>query len=227
MKRLITKYHDSKKLLHDDPAARDDVLTSENSPLYCGIEAQLYDEHGEFDAEMSREYLTDVIPEYYNEKGYWVASSGSDNDDFSRDNFSGLIAMVKLCAKYKENKQAVRRVKKLIPLFHKQLDHPRDFVLVGYFKYPYLFWPLLPVVTGAFALTCAQRYKVRNGNKIVKTDGKLIAFMLCHVFKLRLTYWLCMKVLPLSGFKSRTAVSMTYFRNLDHIINEKYAGLEK
>lgn len=225
-KRTRTKYHDSRGLVHHADTSKHDTLTSENSPMFTGIECQLYSECKELDEEMSKEYLIEVMPEFYNSAGYWVSSAGSENNRFSRDNFSGLISIIKLCSKFKSNKVAVKRLKKLVPLFHRQLAHPRDFVLVGFFKYPWLFWPLLPITWVAFLISCLQKYKVRDGNKIVKTDGKLIAFMVCHAFNFRVTYWLCRKAIRVPGFSSRFAVSATYFKDMGHIINEKYASLE-
>lgn len=116
---------------------------------------------------------------------------------FSRDDFTGVIAAVK-CLKEYANKISDDWLEELadrkidqIPLFHKQLDHPRDFILVGYAKYPWIFFLLWPIYCLAMIVSCWQTHKVRKGLSIAKTDGKIMAFLICKAYNLRLTFWIC------------------------------------
>lgn len=225
--RTITKYHDRYQLLHHKET-NGDPETSENSPMFCGLECAAMWELGELDWIAAKEYVTEVIPYFYSKHSYWIASATSTRDDCSRDNFSGIISMIKLTSKYPINRPACKRLRKLVPLFHKQLMHPRDFIMVGYLKYPILFWPLLWFPAICYIISCAQKYKVRNGNKIIKTDGKLIARMITKSFNMRITFWLCNKVLRWFGvFETWVGISWTYFIYSEHPINEKYWRLNE
>ncbi len=135
--------------------------------------------------------------------GVWFTTpiTPKSNPRFSRDNWAGVMAGLDCVIMYaKQNgiqdteRDAINLMLQ-VPVFHKQLDHPRDFVMAGYFKLPILFWPLLPIMSLSFIVSCWQSHKKRHGIKIPKTDGKIIAFIICKAFRLRLTFWICDKLI--------------------------------
>jgi len=138
--------------------------------------------------------LTGTLP-----KGYWRVTPISERNDFSRDNWSGVFAGLECCerkAKEWGDKKLACRIallKKSIPIFHKQLDHPRDFLLVLGFKYkwlrPFCMW--LPKL--AAIISMYQTHKKKGS--LAKTDGKIIGLSLCIAFNWKWTLWVMTKLL--------------------------------
>jgi hypothetical protein len=187
--------------------------------------------------------------------GDWNTTPIANNKKFSRDDFTGVVSALKVIMRYqRERYNKFRKIKELeknaihaksiyddakalldkVPIFHKQLDHPRDFVLVGYAKYPWLFFPLLPITSGAMIVSCYQDDKVRKGIEIPKTDGKIMALITAVALKMRWTFKQCDKLIkkkqhdppiPTTAVKlsedrwvwlNWTRVFKYYFKNHDH-----------
>ena len=108
-----------------------------------------------------------------------------------------------------------------VPIFSKQRLHPRDIVLYGYAKYPKLFWILLPIPVAAMLFSCSglQPYKVRGGNKILKTDGIILTFIRTKALKLDWTFKACTWLLERNEyFGNWYSVFKEYFRRDNHPI---------
>jgi len=134
----------------------------------------------------------------------WKVTPESDRYDFSHDNFKGLIMGLQVLeeqAKKVDSKYwlaSVKNLKKKIPIFHRQLDHPRDFLFVLGFKFkilrPFTFWVMkLAAIVSAF-----QTHKRKT---IAKTDGKIIGYCLCLAFDWKLTLWVMTKLLKRQRIK--------------------------
>ena len=72
--------------------------------------------------------------------------------------------------------------------------HPRDIVFYLYLKgglsrsiASLLMW----IPSLAMIISCAQNYKVRNGRRILKTDGKLLAWLRFNTIKMPITELIC------------------------------------
>lgn len=193
MKR--NKYLDKYGWMHLRPDPTPDA--TENAPTFTGTNIVLEYMNGTLTEDKAGRFLTACC--WLMRDGVWYTTpiTPVSNPRFSRDNFTGVICALKVIIRWSEENDAewvnieAKDILSQVPLFHKNLDHPRDFVMSGYAKYPVLFFPLLPIISIALAVSCYQSHKVRGGVAIPKTDGKILAFILCHAFKLRNTFNLC------------------------------------
>lgn len=180
-----------------------------------------------------------------NRDGKWYPNPETDNADMSHDNFLGVICALKVLEEWLERivhmladdlnfeylkdiaaqeTLNVAALKEALPLFHKQLDHPRDFLFMLRFKYRLMGGLanfLLPVVPLAMILTCLQSYKVRGGRKILKTDGKLLAWLRMSTYHYPITKWICRKLLAWNDdFKNFNNCAAIYFKDAKHPLRE-------
>ena len=114
----------------------------------------------------------------------------------------------------------------LISLGNRVWLHPRDFVWWGWRRHKgtkkgVLFWLLLWIPSFFMILSCYQTYKVRDGKKIKKTDGKLLTWIRCQSTKMPLTFRLCTWLIKRNKeFGSWERVSSLYFKEEGHPIPE-------
>ena len=200
-----------------------DTEESENGPMFTGLNMVLLQESGELNFYHCDRFLKAV--EYLCTDGEWYTTPISTRVRFSNDNFAGIIMGLKVVISFAKNKDArmVRRAKGIlsnIPLFHKQLDHPRDFVLVGFAKWPWVFCLLIWITSLAFIVSCYQTYKVRNENKIIKTDRKILTYGICKSMNMKVTFWFCNLAMlrKRDGWKFNdwSGVFSYYFKNEKH-----------
>lgn len=160
---------------------------SENHPMFHSIVIVLYldlYEHGllDWDNKLITEYLSAFDSLYFKDIDEWKLYPEQKDPDFSLDNFTGIIAALLMIRRLRNGTTHAVMADRLlneIPLFHKQLDHPRDFCYVVMMKFPItklLILPLL-IVWGAHIVTMIQEYKTRGGVRIPKTDGKILAYL--------------------------------------------------
>jgi len=150
---------------------------SENGPFYSGLRAILDYADGEFSVSDAVDSLT-ILRGIYRNHTWYTTPVTLNNDRFSLDNFTGVVCLLTAMEKTLVSEESLKEVaeyKKALPWFHKQLDHPKDFAFVWWYKKPWLFWWLLPITWIAMIVSCAQGHKTRGGVKIAKTDGKLLA----------------------------------------------------
>lgn len=133
------------------------------------------------------------------------------NEPWSHDNHTGLICLSKLLD---------------LP-YHKKLTwkgwwrrcHPKDLIFYAYLRggLPRLIvTPFLFILCFFMILTCHEKYKVRNGVKILKTDGKLLTFLRLQALPdLHLTKKICDEII-IERFGSWAGVFKTYFVEENH-----------
>jgi hypothetical protein len=170
------RYRDPNGYMHNikNPTKTDG---NENVPLHDGTNIAL---KPTFTNTEANNYIARTLRFY--RKGKWHHSLTVNNNDFSHDNFVGVITGTKsILNKFPDNVAAKFLMSK-IPLFHKQLWHPRDFIMVGYAKGIYGFKHLLGISKLAFEISADEDHKKRNGKLIAKTDGKIMAILWCHTF---------------------------------------------
>jgi hypothetical protein len=222
--QIYSEWFDKVKLIHLDKAP--DITNSENGPLFSAEFHQLYLEmYGK-----RHPYLLDTIGAInprqgqYNPSGEWLGKDSS-NAHFSHDNMTGLY-----CLYY----NAFSRIPTFLPLMTKDVKHPRDVLFFMYchtLKYEGLLMDfirhlLLIIPSFAMIVSCFQLYKVRNGNKILKTDGKLLTWLRCRTFGLKKTLYVCEKVMKFrKKWKSWGQIFGTYFIRTDHPINQMASRL--
>ena len=109
--------------------------------------------------------------------------------------------------------------------------HPRDIVFYLYFILPpgvlrfifklLFFW----VPSISMIVSCAQTYKYRNGKKIIKTDGKLLAWLRFNTVSMPITKWICTKIIEKKFTRGWTRVFEIYFGK-DHPNSKLINNLE-
>lgn len=177
--------------LHPNPTYNQ----SENHPMFHSIIIVLHlkaVQQGkmQYDRKLINNYLYSFQTIYFKDTKEWKLYPEQTEVDFSLDNFTGIISALVMIIRLNPDREAKTIAKyylKLLPMFHKQLDHPRDFMyvliihahrLLGRFVFlsRIAVIPLL-IVWGAHIVTFYQGYKVRKGNRIPKTDGKILAVL--------------------------------------------------
>jgi len=163
------------------------ALASENGPLFLGTNIVLKYATNNL-LEIDVEEFLDSIEHLYTDR--WHTTPGSTSPRFSHDNMTGIVCALKVCRSFLNSAQypGIRRYElearishfeALCPIFHKQRMHPRDLMFYSICKYPklqYIFYIPLMII---MIVSAYQTYKVRGGRKIIKTDGKIIAFVRC------------------------------------------------
>lgn len=150
--------------------------------------------------------------------GVWRTTPNNDvGTRFSNDNFKGVICALEVLKPFfpKEYKLWKSR----IPLFHKQLIRPDNFILVGYFKYPLLFTPLLPIAFGAMLVSSYRNFKFDDDGNIVqkRTSGKCLVYVILKAFRFKRMFTLCQKVMKkYSIFPTWREVFSYYYERQDH-----------
>jgi len=148
------------------------------------------------------------LSEYHRTKG----DESKTDQNFSLDNMTGVICWLK----------KFDNPNKDVPLLGHHSLHPKDFFFFLYAKYPIIgFWFLwIPMI--AMIHSCWKTYKVRNGNKMIATDGKILAFTRIKAFDLKITGILCdYIILKHSKFKNWKEVFDLYHgdRFGDRVLN--------
>ena len=190
-------YSDSYGLLH--LGQRPDPEQCENAPMYTGLFWSVFRELGPI------EYLPkNPMHHLWFDDHYRTTPLTTKPFDLSHDNMTGIICFSEIYgyewALYKS----------------KQFMHPRDIAFYLYAKYPHWFFWLLPITSIAMIISCAQTYKTRNGKKMLRTDGKLLALMRCLAFNMNVTLSICTWLINKNkNFKSWCNVARIYFGN-DH-----------
>jgi len=219
LNKVYSEWFDAMKLIHLDK--NPDITNSENGPLFSAEFHMLWKQmYGK-----SHPYLSDAIGTVnprkgqYNPSGEWIDKDSRDAH-FSHDNMTGLY-----CLYY----QRFQHIPSHLDVMTKYVKHPRDLCFFTYchmLKYDgFMMWVikhlLLVIPSLAMIVSCWQLYKVRNGNKILKTDGKLMALLRCKTFGLKKTLWCCEKALKMrKKWKSWSQIFGIYFRRSDHPINQ-------
>jgi hypothetical protein len=115
-------------------------------------------------------------------------------ENFSLDNMTGILCFAK--------KFNLMGIIKRFPLFGYHSLRPSNFFFYLYVKYPWIGIFFLWIPSLAMIVSCARKYKYRNGQKMIATDGKILAWMRCKACNLKLTGKICTELIQLHEFES-------------------------
>jgi hypothetical protein len=222
--QIYSDWFDKVKLIHLDK--HPDITNSENGPLFSAEFHLLYKQvYGRL-----HPYVLDTITAInpckgqYNPSGEWIERDSRDAH-FSHDNMTGLYCLYYL---------AFSRIPTALPLMTKYAKHPRDILFYLYahsLEYKGLLMDfirhlLLIIPSIAMIVSCFQLYKVRDGNRILKTDGKLLTWLRCKTFGLHKTLAACELAMRWRGkWRNWGTIFGIYFRRSDHPINQMASRL--
>lgn len=192
-----------------------DMGNSENGPLFTAEFHTLYAKvYGK-----KHSLLSNSINAVNPNPGIYKPS-GNGGEHFSHDNMSGLYCMWYLYS---------GKCPKHLAITTKYVKHPRDILFFLYAKmahktnifYKFLQHMLLIIPAIAMIVSCYQTYKVRNGNKILKTDGKLLTWLRCETFGLTKTLAVCEWILKKRNiWYNWSHIFIYYFKTEGHPNNE-------
>jgi len=135
---------------------------------------------------------------------------------FSHDNMTGMYCTYK--SKYS---QYMVDTLPVMRWNNRWWLHPKDISFYFWAKNPRLGLPFLWIASLCMIISCYQEYKVRNGNKILKTDGKLLAWMRCKSFGMHRTLKICTWLIERNPkFGSWNNVAKIYFREEGHPLRD-------
>jgi len=200
----LKKYRDPIGLIHTDPQPS----SSENGILFTYTNIILQNKNGLDD----KPDLNHIIKSLTRSDGSIKSSLIAGDRTWSHDNHTAFMSWSKKFGyKYHNNffwYNWNRRV------------HPRDIVyylslrddIVGTMAKPFLF-----ITSIAMIVSCYQEYKIRNGRKILKTDGKILAFVRFNTISMPFTEKVCNWLIKNNPkFGSWENVFKIYFKNEDH-----------
>jgi hypothetical protein len=200
-------FRDKYGILHHRKVKDGNPETSENGPLFDGTYIALSYYANTLYANDCWEYVkrTEMYSSSWETKwgittrAVWNTVPGNDHDRFSRDNWSGVFAGLECCErkakKWKDRdlQKHIALIRQRCPLLHKQLDHPRDFLLAIGFKYkllrPFTMW------ASKLAAVISMWQTHKHKGQLAKTDGKIIGLALSIAFDWRWTQWVMTKLL--------------------------------
>lgn len=139
---------------------------------------------------------------------------GIDNkENLSHDNMTAIISLSK-----QFNLEYHKRL--IYPQWYRRL-HPRDVIL--YFAAlnwltKLLMLPLMFIPAMCMLYSCLPHYKIINGEKVLATDGMCLNYIRCKTWNMRLTYWLCTKLMSVC-YKTKTPwtyIYSIYFKDERH-----------
>lgn len=125
-----------------------------------------------------------LIETYRDRDGNWI-TKGEDN--LSHDNRTAIVCLSKAYG-LEYHKEFISK-----SLIHSML-HPRDFIFYAYASGGFLGVLgaiLYPIALLAMVHSCWVSYKFRGGKKFIRTDGKLLTWLRCKSFNLKITSLLC------------------------------------
>jgi hypothetical protein len=208
------KFADENMLLHHRPNPT--THTSENELLFTAEYLIL-----------NKSKNSMIVSKMYN----FYQSEVNKGHKISHDNKTGMVAM------YPDLDESIFRVGGRIWL------HPRDWVFYGYQKHGWPFYPLLPLVSIANIISCARTWKKHPDSscartwkkhpdrKELTTSGKLLAMVRNLSAGMRLTQWICTKLIKNNEhFGSWENVARIYFPNqegLEHPIVTSIKALDE
>lgn len=204
---MISEWLDSDNFLHTEKNPALDQ--SENSPMFTGLLSL-------FIKQSPR--LSEFFPitTFIANKSYRANRTREWGSHFSHDNMTGLYCIYK-------NRDAILRMRQL-PILkwnNRWWLHPRDMAFYFWCHHPILGLPFLWIASLAMIVSCIQTYKVRNGKKIIKTDGKLLAYMRCKSFNMGITLAVCTYFIQRHEFfNSWNDVAKMYFKEEGHPLRE-------
>lgn len=158
-----------------------------------------------------REKARIAIEAHLDEDGKWYTPN---EPTLSHDNFTAIVCLSKAYG-FKYHTQIFKR-----ELIHTML-HPRDFIF--YLRmcdrwYSVLGLLLYPISLLAQIHSCVTDYKKRGEQVFIKTDGKLLTWLRCKSFNIKVTSFICSKIISIKTkyFGSWKKCFDIYFKDSTH-----------
>ena len=128
---METNFFDRYGILHHEEPIEGDPETSENGPLFLGEWIVEKRELSQIDAVNFLASVCFLFDPIYEQ---WVTTPISSVEaGFSHDNFKGVVAgLLRVKKEFPCYTDQCNKILKKVPLFHRQLIHPRDFIIIGY-----------------------------------------------------------------------------------------------
>ena len=155
------------------------------------------------------------------------ATGISTSDHFSHDNMTGLYCLAYLIYSITGNDRYINTLP-ILSWNGRIWWHPRDILfycavklktkgkLCDLLSYPLLIMPLI-----AMMVSCWQSHKTRGGNKIIKTDGKMLSWLRTSSLGLTGSKSMMLSLIRKSGnFTTWKEVSAYYFKDPLHPVTE-------
>ncbi len=178
------------------------VDQSENGPMFTGLLSVF---------ENGRDRAMSTISIWSINDRFRANRNREFGSHFSHDNMTGLYCL---------NKNRTGGVSVALPTARwngRWWLHPRDVFFYFWCHNPRIGLFFLWISSLAMIISCIQKYKVRNGVKYIKTDGKLLAFLRCRSFDLKITYAICTFFIERHKyFDSWNDVAKRYFKEEGH-----------
>ena len=155
-------------------------------------------------------------------------AEGTKDQYMSHDNLTAFVAMSKK-HNWKYHKEIWNYLVKHFFTYDnisgkvnfKRFMHPRDILFYGYCADNVICKLLYPLLVMFMVITCAQSYKVRNGNKILKTDGILLSWVRCKGANLDFSLKILTFIIKCNkNFKTWKNVFSIYFKDIEHPIRK-------
>jgi len=196
----VKEWIDADRFLHTKK--NPDIDQSENGPMFSGL------------LSIFRSKICDTpsFGEIWNFKHLWRANSYRDRGShFSHDNMTGVYCL------YRNHYGVVPRELPVAKWNNRWWLHPRDVFFYFWCHNPRIGLLFLWISSLAMIVSCIQKYKVRDGKKFIKTDGKLLAFLRCRSFDLKITYAICTFFIERHKyFNNWNDVARRYFKEEGH-----------
>lgn len=135
-------------------------------------------------------------------------------EPFSHDNMTGIVCASKVLG-LPWHKESYEDWSHRI--------HPRDLIFYAYMQggsSKILAYPFLPILALIMLITCNpwfMKYKIRNGVKLLKTDGRILCWLRLNSANLPITKYLCTKLLQMDkDFGSWKKVFDYYYADSAH-----------
>ena len=201
MKTDLKDWLDSDGFLHLD--LRPEINSTTNGALFTGTYIVLKYRANFLNISDVHDFVETLKNIYEEDVGVWRNHSKSEWDEFSLDNFTGIATALVCCKKWLERKNFQKSevyhqcefYLNSIPYFHHQLDHPKDFIYLGFLKCWWLFVWFMWIPSLAMIVSCTETYKEKDDKLIVKTDGKILAFLRFTAVGMPITEYICTKLI--------------------------------
>lgn len=159
-----------------------------------------------------RENVRVAIEDYVDEDRKWYTKG---EDALSHDNFTAIFCLSKAYG-FKYHKSLFKK-----ELLTHTMLHPRDFIFYIRFSeqwYSSLGFILYPISLLAQVHSCVTDYKKRGDQVFIKTDGKLLTWLRCKTFNIKVTSAVCSAIINMKKkyFGSWKKCFEIYFKDPSH-----------
>ncbi len=198
------EWFDEYGMVHVHPQPSD----SENGILFTAEYILLKYDLNDLSVEEVKAY-SDTIKHHEVSEGVYKQTPWGEVDPSSHDNTTAIVtASHVLDMEYHETIKILGHY-----------WHPRDWIYYSWLRGDVWSYPFLPLLFLAFLYMALTKYKYRNGNKILKTDGELLYWVRSHIDKpfMRFCNWIIVPLLKRRfGENYVKGMLEIYFKNTEH-----------